>query len=251
MSFLALVACLVCFSSQDDPTAALAQARRADAAGDGETAERFATKAMEADSDLAEAYYLRGRARFLLNRMPEALADFDAYVKRRPQAASRQWERGITCYYAGKFAEGAAQFRLYQTYHDNDVENSVWRFLCMARSEGPAAARKAMLPIRNDPRVPMMEIFRMFAGQSKPADVLRAVEKGKPNGAQRAGRLFYARLYIGLYWEALGNEKQATEFLRLAATQHSRNDPINGFMWSVADVHYRTLKAAEKKTPKR
>ncbi len=162
---------------------------------------------------------------------------------RRPLRA--QWERGIACYYAGKFAEGDAQFRLYQTYHDNDVENSVWRFLCMARLQGVDAARRAILPIRNDRRIPMMEAYRMFRGEATPQQVLDAVEQDKPEATVRSGRLFYARLYIGLYYEALDQRRQAAKYLRLAAREHSPQDPINGFMWRVAVVHDKRLSSPE------
>ena len=35
--------------------------------------------------------------------------------------------------YAGEFAKGAKQFVDYQTFHSQDVENSAWRYLCVAR----------------------------------------------------------------------------------------------------------------------
>jgi lipoprotein NlpI len=229
------------------PAQWLQEAQRLDAAGKPAAAERAATAALAADEDLPEAYYVRGRARFCLDRMDEALADFDRYIRLRPDAASRQWERGIACYYAGKYAEGDAQFRLYQTYHDNDVENSVWRFLCMARTEGVEAARRALLPIRNDRRVPMMEIYRMFRGEATPQQVLEAVERDAPDKAVRSGRLFYARLYVGLYYEAVGEKRQAEKYIGLAAGEHSLADPINGFMWRVAEVHHQRLNASPPK----
>ena len=83
-----------------------------------------------------EAYYLRGRENFKAGSIDASLADFDKYVKLRPDLESRQWERGISDYYAGKFKKGAKQFELYQTFHDNDVENSTWRCLCDARLAG-------------------------------------------------------------------------------------------------------------------
>ena len=96
---------------------------------------------------LATAYYLRGRENFRLGEIKKSVADFDKYVELRPRLESRQWERGIAYYYAGEFKKGAEQFELYQTYHDNDVENSVWRYLCIARSVGVDKARSVMLPI--------------------------------------------------------------------------------------------------------
>ncbi len=112
-------------------------------------------------------YYWRGRWHFRLGQFDKSLADFDRYIKLRPELNARLWERGITCYYAEKYGDGAKQFELYQTYYDNDVENSVWRFLCQAHVDGIPKSRAAMLPIRNDPRIPMMAVFDLFRGDAQ------------------------------------------------------------------------------------
>jgi len=197
------------------------------------------TKAIKAAPDEASPYYIRGRVHFQLGKIKESVEDFDAYVKRRPQVESRQWERGIALYYAGEFERGAKQFELYQTFHDNDVENSVWRFLCMARTQGAKKARQVMLPIKNDRRVPMMQVFEMYRGTIQPAAVLAAVEEDKPTGDVLAGRLFYAHLYLGLYYEAIGEKKEAEKYIRLAAQDKLKGNPrINTYMWDVARIHW-------------
>ena len=197
------------------------------------------TKAIELDPDQATPYYIRGRVHFQLGKIKESVQDFDAYVKRRPQVESRQWERGIALYYAGEFERGAKQFELYQTFHDNDVENSVWRFLCMARTQGAKKARQVMLPIKNDRRVPMMQVFEMYRGTIEPAAVLAAVQEDKPTGDVLAGRLFYAHLYLGLYYEALGKKAEAEKYIRLAAQDKLKTSPrINTYMWDVARIHW-------------
>jgi len=197
------------------------------------------TKAIELDPEQATPYYIRGRVHFQLGKIKESVQDFDAYVKRRPQVESRQWERGIALYYAGEFERGAKQFELYQTFHDNDVENSVWRFLCMARTQGAKKARQVMLPIKNDRRVPMMQVFEMYRGTIQPAAVLAAVQEDKPTGDVLAGRLFYAHLYLGLYYEALGKKQEAEKYIRLAAQDKLKTSPrINTYMWDVARIHW-------------
>ena len=128
--------------------------------------------AIKHDAEQAVAYYYRGRVRFQLGRIKESVADFDKYVSLKPSIESRQWERGIAMYYADQFKRGADQFELYQTFHDNDVENSVWRFLCMTPDVGVKKSREVMLPIKNDPRIPMMKIFEMYRGTATPQDVL-------------------------------------------------------------------------------
>lgn len=221
-----------------DAAQLLQQARKADAEQKPQQAERLLTELIERAGDQhPEAYYWRGRARFQLHRVAASVEDFDKYVALRPELASRQWERGIACYYAKQYQKGADQFKLYQTYHDNDVENSVWRFLCMAPVDGVVEARAALLPIRNDRRVPMMQIYELFGGKLKPADVLQAVQRDEPAPEVLSGRLFYARLYLGLYYEVHGEPKLARQYILLAADKHRDDQRINRYMWAVADVH--------------
>lgn len=191
--------------------------------------------------DHAQAYYWRGRSNFCLGRIKEAVADFDRHVELEPRGASRQWERGIALYYAGRFDDGARQFELYQTYHDNDVENSVWRYLCLARSKGVEEARKTMLPIKNDTRVPMMAIYDLYRGERKPEDVLKAVEEGSPNEQELNQRRFYAHLYLGLWHEAQGEKKEAQRHLA-EAEKHK----IGHYMWDVARVHNELRRAEQE-----
>ena len=200
---------------------------------------RLASKAIERNPELATAYYVRGRASFQAGRVKAAVSDFDRYTKLEPRQAPRQWERGIALFYAERFREGARQFEDYQTFDGNDVENSVWRFLCLVPVVGLQQARATMLPIENDRRVPMMQIYKMYRGEMTPEQVLEAVEQGEPSPEMRSGRLFYARLYLGLYYEALGDKPKARKYILLAADEHRNDAKINHYMWSVADVHAR------------
>ncbi|MGE0760522.1 MAG: hypothetical protein AB7O38_26150, partial [Pirellulaceae bacterium] len=168
------------------------QAAAAGEQGDHAQAIRLATQALDKDAGAAQAYYVRGRERFRSGAAEEAVADFDRYIELRPEAAPRQWERGIACYYAGKFAEGGRQFESYQRFDGQDVENSVWRYLCVVPLEGVERAQATMLPIENDRRVPMMQIFELYRGRLKPADVMAAVTSGAPAAVVRAAREFYA-----------------------------------------------------------
>ena len=187
--------------------------------------------------DEAEFYYARGRSRFCAGQVEASIADFDKYVELRPDVKSRQWERGIALYYAGRFQAGADQFALYQTFHDNDVENATWRYLCMAREVGVEKARAELLPIENDRRVPMMQIYALYRGKSRPAEVLAAAEAIPPAEpaaeARLNNQLFYAHLYLGLYYEAAGEQELAREHLLKAADDH----PIGHYMWDVAKLH--------------
>lgn len=223
----------------------LAEAQAAADRGESEAAVEAATEALKIDQSLAVGYYLRGRERFKLAQFEDSVADFDRYVELMPQAASRQWERGIALYYAGQYAKGAEQFALYQTYHNADVENAAWRYLCVAKAEGAEKARASLLPIENDRRVPMMEIYRLYKGEATPEDVLKAARAGDPKDEELAGRLFYARLYVGLHYEAAGQDDLARKYLLEAADEHADTRTINRYMYDVARVHAQKLRAAE------
>lgn len=254
MRLLALVGILgggLCLPSSlawaKSPTELLADAQMAAASGDSTAAVRLATEAIDADDKFAAAFYLRGREHFRLGLISESVADFDRYIELQPSAASRQWERGIACYYAKQFEKGAKQFELYQTYHDNDVENSVWRYLCMVPTAGIEKARATILPIRDDRRVPMMQVFELYRGKSKPDEVLAACRRDDPDPDTLAGRLFYAHLYLGLYYEVAGEKELAQKYILLAADNKLAENPrINGYMWDVARIHATQLKSTTK-----
>jgi lipoprotein NlpI len=190
-------------------------------------------KCIDLDPKLNEAYQRRGSTQFKRGKMAESLADFDKYLELKPDARPGHWQRGISLYYAGKFEDGKKQFAAYEKVDTNDVENAVWHFLCAARVDGVEKARANMLKIGKDPRVPMMQVYALFHGDLKPADVLAAAEDKDLKPAQKQLALFYAHLYLGLYDEANGDKKKALEHLELAADKYL----TDGYMGDVARVH--------------
>lgn len=116
------------------------------------------TRLIEIDPLNAEAYDARGSEQFKRGKVAESVADFDRFLKLRPREANGHWRRGISLYYAGKFEAGRDQFRGYEAVDTNDVENAVWHFLCNARLVGVEKARKEVLKIGRDSRVPMTQV---------------------------------------------------------------------------------------------
>ena len=110
----------------------------------------------------------------------------------------------------------------------NDVENAAWHFACVARAESAAAAKAALLPVGPDSRRPMREIYQMFRGTLTPEEVLTAA--GTEPDAQ-----FYAHLYLGLYFDAIGNKAKALEHMTTAAAD--RYASVGGYMYTVARLH--------------
>lgn len=203
------------------------------------------TRILALDKSLAGAYQQRGAAHFKAGKIKESIEDFDKYIELKPQAKISHWQRGISYYYAGRYDDGRKQFEGYQDFDSNDVENAVWRFMCMVRKDGIDKARKEMLKIGNDRRVPMRQVYDLYKGELKPEDVIAATKAGDPNAAQLSQRLFYAHLYVGIYYDLLGDKKVALEHLNQATDNHR----IGHYMWDVARVH-RDLLAAELKLKK-
>jgi lipoprotein NlpI len=179
-----------------------------------------------------EAYNHRGAEHFKMAHIQESLADFDRAIELDPAQAPYHWQRGISLYYAGRYEDGRKQFELHQTVNGNDVENAAWRYLCMARSGPAQAARDSILPIEHDSRVPMMEIYSLYKGKTGVEGVLTAARFGNPSPAALNERLFYAHLYIGLYYEAAGKAKAARENIA-RAVEHM----VDHYMGDVARVH--------------
>ncbi len=225
-------------AAPDDSDAYARRAALYTAAGQPAKAVADYDRLLELDPKRAEAYDARGSEQFKLGQIDASIADFDRFIKLRPDQEPWHWKRGISYYYAGRYDDGRRQFEGYQTVDDNDVENAVWRFLCMARDKGLAPARADMLKIKRDPRVPMMDVYALYSGRAEPEDVLRAAAAGSPPSEALNARLFYAHLYLGLYYDALGEPGRAKEHLA-TAVKHK----IGHYMWNVADVHLRRLNA--------
>lgn len=191
------------------------------------------------DPRRAEAHHLRGCERFKLGRFKDSIDDFDRFLEMRPQERAGHWQRGIALYYAGRFEEGKQQFERYEQVDTNDVENAVWHFLCNARANGIDKARSQLLKIGRDGRVPMTEVYELFAGRAKPDAVLAKATAGEPLAELRNRQLFYAHLYLGLYWEVLNEPKLALQHLTKAVDEHL----IGHYMGDVARVHRDMLKS--------
>ena len=168
-----------------------------------------------------------GGAKFKLGDARGAIEAFDAAAAADPELDPHLWQRGIAHYYAGRFRDGARQFEVHRSVNPQDVENSVWHFLCVAATEGLEVARDGLMPVRTDSRVPMAEILRLFAAEADPDEVFEAAEGNGPGAA------LYAHLYVGLYHEAAGDEMLAGEHMARAVALRLEHH----YMWHVARVH--------------
>ncbi len=188
----------------------------------------IAQEAVKPDPD---ALFREGVQAFYDAKPKESVAAFDKLIALEPRVKPQLWQRGLSLYLAGDYKGGREQFEVHQTVNSNDVENAAWHFICVARAENLEAAKKALIPISGDARVPMKEVHDLFAGQGTVEDVLKAAETGE--GEALRNHRCYAHLYLGLYFEALGDEPKAREHMLKAAKDYS----MDHYMGKSAQVH--------------
>jgi lipoprotein NlpI len=157
---------------------------------------------------------------------------FDRVIEMAPGTMPFNWQRGIALCCVGDFKRGAEQFEAHHQVNPDDVENSAWYFLCVAKTKGIEAARETIIPSRGDPRQPMMSILQMYRGELKPKRVMEAASESSPEGVLRARAKFYADLYIGLYYDSLGQSEQAGFHLK-----RSLEYGQSGYMYHAARIY--------------
>jgi tetratricopeptide (TPR) repeat protein len=194
-----------------------------------ETALQHLQQRLEAEPHNPQTYMERGMTYFKMGYIAAAIADFDRAEQLNPALTPYLWQRGLAYYYAERFEEGAIQFETDLMVHGQDVEETVWRYLCQARVQGPSAAREALLPVRHDPRPVMAWVYRLFTGACEAETVL-----AQHQGGGRRER-FYCHLYVGLYYEA----EQAEDRARLLITQAAEMQVLDDYMGWLAIVHRR------------
>lgn len=204
----------------------LRQASLHESRGDYEAAIAGYDRAIEVEPRNWQLYLLRGSARFKAGQIEESIEDFDQVVLLEPSQDPYLWQRGISYYYAGRFGDCRGQFERHRLVNPNDVENAVWHMLCVAAEDGLEAAQAGMLPVGPDARRPMKEIDALFRGSGSVAEVEAAVRE------EGSGARFYADLYLGLYYELVGEEEKAAASIERAAEL-----PNRGYMVEVARVH--------------
>jgi lipoprotein NlpI len=136
---------------------------------------------------------------------------------------------------------GVKQFETHKAVNPQDVENAAWHYLCNAKVVGREKARAELIDVTRDPRVPMAEVQKLFAGKLKPEDVLAAAEKIDAKSDAGTEARFYAHLYVALWHEAEGEAKKARDHLTAAVEKFK----IGHYMWDVGNAHLGVLKAGK------
>lgn len=171
-------------------------------------------------------YIYRGMIYFKLGRLLESLQDFNKAEELNPQLTPYLWQRGISYYYLGKYAKGARQFELDLSVNSQDVEETLWHYLCLAQLENSLSARECLLPVKYDLPFFMRQIYRLFAGKSSVEILLQTLNTDDIRD------LFYMNLYLGLYYEAQKDQKNSIFYINKAI-----DCKIDDYMWYLAYLH--------------
>ena len=180
-----------------------------------------------------------GDISFAAGQMDACVDAYDKLIELQPSLEPRLWQRGLALYYANKFENGVQQFETHQLVNTQDVENAVWHVLCAARISNVEEGRGKLIPISEDRRVPMSQIYEMYAGRMTPEQVLAIANRTSPSvqldSEQHRLQRYYAHLYIGLYYEMLKNQEASIQAMKKAA----QLNPLGktNFMGQVARVH--------------
>ncbi len=172
-----------------------------------------------------------GESLYRSGHVAESLVAFDRVIELQPRQKPYLWQRGIALYDLGKYELGREQFEVHREVNGNDVENATWHYLCVAALENPKRAQEKILPAPGDPRIPMLQVYELYAGRAKPEDVYAAAEAIPSTSALGRTARFYAALYVGLWHHAAGEKEAARTALKKALETRA-----GGYMYDVARV---------------
>ncbi|MCR9293625.1 MAG: tetratricopeptide repeat protein [bacterium] len=226
LSYLLLICLLACGQSQTTPTADAqseeSDRTRADLQRAGQyLSDKQYSKAISlawetSQSEAIGAAELQRAAEivFLAGDSKRSVQLFDRVSELDPSSEPFNWQRGIALCSQGDFERGADQFQSHHQVNPDDVENSAWYFLCVAKTKGVDAAREMVIPSRGDSRQPMMSVLQMLKGEIEPEQVMQAAIDSTVEGPQRKRAQFYADLYIGLFFDSIDQPEKAKLHLK-------------------------------------
>ena len=179
-----------------------------------------------------------GMDALLQGQFEKALWALDSALLLAPELSPTLWQRGLACFYAGRYEEGRRQFEADMKENGNDVEEVIWNFFCRCRLHGfEKAQADGFLPLSDGPCIPpMLDVLMFFQGKKTDKEVLSAARNpdGSPVRSYNDNdALAYAHFYIGFFYEMRGNIGFAEKHLKLAAEMENPD-----FIGKLMVMHY-------------
>ncbi len=94
--------------------------------GDYDLAIAFCCEALKANTNLTQAYYLRGYAYFQMNEFKKAIEDFNQTLKRNPGYADAYYYRGICYRKEGKIWSSARDLKKANDLDPSSMQSSLF-----------------------------------------------------------------------------------------------------------------------------
>jgi lipoprotein NlpI len=190
----------------------------------------------------------RADALFFLGKFKEAVRDYDKMVELDPATDASHWRRGIAYFYANDFDKASKQFERYHSFDNIDRENGIWRYLSQHKAKGQKHARQGLLKYEKDDREPFPAVYKLFAGQLRPDQILNQIAAANISKTEREKRTFYAELYIGLNELVERRPGSAQKHLHAAvATEWPRTAGFGpNYMWHVGRLQLNRLRQTKK-----
>jgi len=171
-----------------------------------------------------------GMSAFASGDVKRSIDIYDAILVNDPKRKPYLWQRGLSLYYADRFADGAEQFAADVAVNPNDTEEQIWHLLCLSKVKGTLeAARPFKLTVGRDRRPVMRAVQSLFLSGTT-EDETRLIDLATKGGEM--GSQFYASLYLSLYRESTGDTTNAEQWMvRAVQTDYAqktatRNDPM-------------------------
>lgn len=174
----------------------------------------------------------RAEVLFRLGRFEESVRDYDVAARFGwPHDDNSCWERGLAQYYAGEYRAGAEQFARYHRVGALDIENGLWRFLCIAEDDGLAKARETMFEYPRKLRTPFPALLALYMDAGTADAVLEEANAETTSGEAHTESLFYAHYYLGKYYEIIDENENALRHI-----QEALKHRIPHFMYACAEA---------------
>lgn len=193
----------------------------------------------------SQLHHKRAEILFRLGRFTEAVRDYDTAARfGRPHDEDSCWERGLAQYYAGDIRGGREQFSRYHRVGSLDIENGLWRFLCIAEEEGLAKARETTFEYPRKVRKPFPALLALYLDKGSVNAVLEEARRGTSSVEELTTNLFYAHYYLGKYYEIVDQKDRALTHVR-KALKHK----IPDFMYACAEADEKRLEGTGGESP--
>jgi len=176
-----------------------------------------------------------GMSAFARGEINKSIEIYDEMILAEPRRKAYLWQRGLSLYYADRYQDGAEQFATDVAVNPNDTEEQIWHLLCLARLEGASLekARGMKLTVGRDRRPVMRAVQSLFleGGEENERMLVKIAESGD------VGSRFYARLYLSLYYESLGNAIEAEKWMiQAVGTDYAKGSGSRDPMVELAKV---------------